>query len=147
MLEYWPHTYPYRWFSLTILSCAFVKIKSGLQTQHFFCKRSIRFISPHQQITRTYVQRVPTNLQHESCSVRPPILVVWFWQKHTESSGWADFFSKPCFSYKRQLLLTLCQKGLCHCQHLLTTPKIWKPVEQNVLWRSTRPFFRHHMYK
>ena len=58
-------------FSLTILSCAFVKIKSGLQTQQFFCKRSIRFICPHQQITRTYVQCMPTNLQHDNYSVRP----------------------------------------------------------------------------
>ena len=33
------------------------------------------------------------------------------------------------------------KKGLCNCQHLLTTLKICRLVEPKFLWRSTRPFF------
>ena len=134
-----------------ILSCAFVKIKSGRHTQQLFCKRSIWFISLHQQITRTSVQcGVPTNLQYESCCVCPPATSEWSnFDKCTRKNRQAERVFLQSFaalaiwwcSYKRQMLLTLYQKDLCNSQHLLLTPKIWESVEQNVLQRSIRPFF------
>ena len=88
--------------SITIVSCSYVirKIRTTYYTQLFLCKRSIRFISLHQQTTRTYVQRVPTNLQLNRIDVLRKMLC-------TSSCQWFDFdkcsqkisFTKLCFSY------------------------------------------------
>ena len=88
----------------------------------------------------------------KSCCVCHPDLILT--NAHERIVGPSRFLQSASLTsylmtYKLQAtsLLTLRQKGLCNCQHLLTTSKIRESVEQNVLRRSTRPFSRHHKYK
>ena len=64
----------------------------------------------------------------KSCCVCPPDLILT--NAHERIVGLSRFLQSASlasylmtYSYKQQSILTLRQKGLCNCQHLLTTPK------------------------